>query len=66
MTPAQKVRAKFPKAYAYCFGGSSPWVIYSGEQPLNQSLNTCDVSRRAAWASAARMIRRPARRDAPK
>jgi hypothetical protein len=67
MTPALKVRAKYPKAYAYQFAGASPWVIYSGgievrrgkrATTYNFSLNSCDPTRRQAWASAAKHLRR--------
>lgn len=56
MTPAEQVRARYPKAYAYRFAGPSPWVIYSGEAPVNRTLNVSDKSRRAAWAAAAEKI----------
>lgn len=55
-TAKQRVRAKFPTAYAYRWGGTTPWVIYAAKNGTwaGVSLNLSDTSATKAWEQAAR------------
>lgn len=54
LTPKQRVLKRWPKAYAYRFGGTLPWVIFVGDFRAQNTLNVQDKTAAKAWESAAK------------
>lgn len=51
MTNQQIVKARWPNAEAYQWGGNSGWIIYTGEF-VNVALTVGATTARQAWADA--------------